>query len=652
MRRLGQITILVTLGILVSLFLGCDSGGPFGGDDGGGGGGPFPSLGGNWVWQYPLPQGNDLLAVDFVNSNLGLAVGKGGIMVRTSDGGTSWQAIPPVTDYTLNDIRFVDAQTAFAVGSDDNTINMVILKTDNAGLEWYVTEMGGNGEGKVIAVGSSGVIYIAGMSTDNEAYFVRSTNGGNTWNTIDTNIPSAINGLWFVQEGVGFAACSNGKIYETLNGGDDWGQNPGSTDDPFTAIAFWGLYSGWATSGLPYPQFIEHDQLFWYNYNGNQWTAVDFPWRLSLSCISMPSANKIIAGGYENISGSNTQPVTLISNNGGTSWSLTQLGQLAPEVHQVNDVDFVSIDNGWAVGPSGFIAHTENGGNSFSLQSQAGVSGFQLMDIEFLDVDYGWAVGATQGDSALVLYTDDGGQNWNRQALSIPNPFRAVDFPDAYHAWAVSDSGKIFQKIYGGQGWVEQGTGVIHDLNNVYFKSADVGWVVGDNGTLLGTTGGMAWTPMDLGITDDLHCIEFVNDSVGFVAGDGGAFFRTQDGGETWTGLDAPAGYDFVALTFVNADTGWAGTGGGEVIRTYDGGVNWENLVAVGNGMIRDIRFLDGVHGFMCGPNGKIWQSSDRGNSWVPEISGTNLDLNRLNFYSDQEGWVVGAGGAILHWAP
>jgi len=347
-----------------------------------------------------------------------------------------------------------------------------------------------------------------------------------------------------------------------------------------------------------------------------------------------------------------TTPAIVFSNNTGADWSLIQLGQFVSGDSWINDVDFVIEQQGWVVGPNDFIAYTQYGGYGFIMQTQTGASDYNVMDVEFVDEDYGWAVGAIEGNLALVLTTEDGGQNWNRQGLAITHPFQAVDFPDAYNAWAVSDSGKVYKNMYGGEGWVEIPTGGVYDLNDLYFKNALDGWVVGNIGTLLEATNEVVWTPVDLGTTNDLNCIEFVNDSVGYVAGDGGAFFRTQDGGGSWASLDAPAGYDFVALTFVNADTGWAGTGGGEVIRTHDGGTNWENLVDVGNGMIRDIRFLDGVHGFMCGPNGKIWQSSDRGNSWVPEISGTNLDLNRLYFLSDTEGWVVGAGGAILHWAP
>jgi photosystem II stability/assembly factor-like uncharacterized protein len=651
MGRIGQMIILVMIGVVVGMLMwGCDNNGPFG--NGGGGGGPYPSLGGHWRWQYPLPQGNDLMAVDFYDLNLGLAVGKGGIIIRTTNGGSWWQAVAPVTNCDLTDVKWVNEETAFAVGFDYFGSAQVLRSLDG-GLSWAVTELAYGCSASVLAVGSTDVIYAGGLNfiiNTPAAYLARTTNGGNSWQNIDTGIPGGINGLWFVQEGVGFAGCDNGKIYETLNGGDDWTSNSGTTDDPFTAVGFWGIYNGWATSGLPVPQFIEQDQLFRYNSNGNQWTAVNLPWRLSLWSLSIPSANKVVAGGYLNTAGSTT-PAIVFSNNTGSDWTLIQLGQFVSGDSWINDVDFVIEQQGWAVGPDDFIAYTQNGGYSFTLQTQAGVSNYEVMDVEFVDEDYGWAVGAMEGNLALVMTTEDGGQNWVHQTLSITHPFRAIDFADAFNALAVSDSGFWYEKVAGGQGWEEHTTGTTYDLNDVCFRTQNDVWMVGDNATLEEIANGWAWDYI-LGITNDLNCIQFVNDSVGFFAGDGGAFFRTTNGGEGWASLDAPAGYDFVTMSFVNADTGWAGIGDGEVIRTYDGGVNWEVLVNVGGGMIKDIKFLDNVHGFMCGLNGKIWQTSNRGYSWIQEISGTNLDLNRLFFLDDENGWVVGKGGAILKWEP
>jgi len=46
---------------------------------------------GQWFWQNPLPQGNDLYSVHFINSNTGWMVGEVGTILRTTDGGSTWE---------------------------------------------------------------------------------------------------------------------------------------------------------------------------------------------------------------------------------------------------------------------------------------------------------------------------------------------------------------------------------------------------------------------------------------------------------------------------------------------------------------------------------------------------------------------------------
>ena len=43
-----------------------------------------------WFWQNPLPQGNALLKVKFVSSNVGWAVGATGTILKTTDEGINW----------------------------------------------------------------------------------------------------------------------------------------------------------------------------------------------------------------------------------------------------------------------------------------------------------------------------------------------------------------------------------------------------------------------------------------------------------------------------------------------------------------------------------------------------------------------------------
>jgi len=648
MGRFEWIIVVVTCGLV---FWGCESGGPTA-ENGGGGGGPFPSLVGEWVWQHPLPQGNDLLAVDFVDANLGLAVGAGGAIIRTTNGGATWDAIAPVTNYTVTDVKFLTSQTAFAVGYEPLLALPVVLRSTDGGLNWSVTQLSGNGTVEALAVGSADVIYLGGEALDGDAYFSRTTDGGDSWNSVNTNVHAGIKGLKFLEEAYGVAAGTDGRIYVTLNGGDDWAQAAGSNADPFSDVSFLGISVGWATVGPDYPTSASHDQLFFSGNSGQAWTGVDLQENLSLQSVSTPTFSVIAAGGYQVQSGVSIVPIFLYSNDAGAHWTLTQLHGIAPGVTMVSDVDFINSVEGWLVGPSNFIAHTDQAGNPLEIQSQIGVSDWELTDVEFMTNDEGWAVGATGGDSALVLTTTNGGQSWTLRNTPVPYPFHALSFAGTSSAWAVSQDGLIFRSPLSGVSWAVVPSASSEDLNDLHFKDAITGWVVGDMGTLMSTSDGLIWTTVDLGITENLTCIEFATDSVGYVAGDNGAFFRTTNGGGTWSSLDAPTSYDFVALTFVNADTGWAATQGGQVLRTIEGGTNFVSLANLGSGMIRDIEFINDIYGFICGPDGRIWSTSDRGNLWESEITGTDLDLNRLHFRSNSEGWVVGKGSAILHRAP
>jgi photosystem II stability/assembly factor-like uncharacterized protein len=70
-----------------------------------------------WFWQNPLPQGNPLIAVSFLNSDTVTAVGTSGTILQSTDGGASWTRQRSGTTNHLNGVSFVDANTGTAVGS-------------------------------------------------------------------------------------------------------------------------------------------------------------------------------------------------------------------------------------------------------------------------------------------------------------------------------------------------------------------------------------------------------------------------------------------------------------------------------------------------------------------------------------------------------
>ncbi|MEE4260632.1 MAG: YCF48-related protein, partial [Bacteroidales bacterium] len=69
----------------------------------------------------------------------------------------------------------------------------------------------------------------------------------------------------------------------------------------------------------------------------------------------------------------------------------------------LNDVTFIDSNNGWAVGDSGTILHTSDGGNNWEFQESGTIA--DLNSVFFVDENYGWIC----GDSSIILHTDNGG---------------------------------------------------------------------------------------------------------------------------------------------------------------------------------------------------------------------------------------------------
>ncbi len=84
-----------------------------------------------WFWENPQPQGNPLLGVATLDASTAVAVGFGGTIIRTDDGGATWTRQSSGTVEDLRAVSFVDANTGTAVGD-----NGTILRTDDGGHTW------------------------------------------------------------------------------------------------------------------------------------------------------------------------------------------------------------------------------------------------------------------------------------------------------------------------------------------------------------------------------------------------------------------------------------------------------------------------------------------------------------------------------------
>ena len=111
----------------------------------------------------------DLFSVDFVDQNTGWAVGDGGTILKTTNGGTNWILQTSGTTFNLWSVDFVDQNIGWSVGGDGTILN--------------------------------------------------TTDGGTTWILQTSNASSTLYSVKFVDQNTGWAVGKGGTIIKTTNGG-------------------------------------------------------------------------------------------------------------------------------------------------------------------------------------------------------------------------------------------------------------------------------------------------------------------------------------------------------------------------------------------------------------------------------------------------
>ena len=89
----------------------------------------------NWATIYWTDRG--FFGMDFPSDTIGYAVGRAGIIVKTTDGGNTWNHLSSGVSTTLLDVSFASETCGTAVGQ-----NGVILRTEDGGSTWVPQQSG------------------------------------------------------------------------------------------------------------------------------------------------------------------------------------------------------------------------------------------------------------------------------------------------------------------------------------------------------------------------------------------------------------------------------------------------------------------------------------------------------------------------------
>ena len=184
----------------------------------------FPAiLFSQWVQQYPPSDIELILSIDFANTNIGAAGGWGGgyfgKAVYTTNSGINWyMAQVPDSSRSLVKVQLIDNNTGYIAGAYN------IFKGENP-----TKSFPHNPRSKFLNYYER--IGMTGERDDYKGLFLKTTNGGKNWITLD-NLPSNVYylmGMKFINVNTGFVSASldysggvKNAVLKTTNGGLNW----------------------------------------------------------------------------------------------------------------------------------------------------------------------------------------------------------------------------------------------------------------------------------------------------------------------------------------------------------------------------------------------------------------------------------------------
>ncbi len=582
---------------------------------------------------------NPLDAVAFAADDLhGWAVGTGGTILRSSDGGKNWQRTDhiPVRAELHSVSVSSDSTRAVAVGDFGN-----VLRTDDGGKSWIRIPVPGIGAPlNGVALSANGR---TGWIVGNYGIVLRSVDGGLTWRKSENASIQNLQAVTFSSDDQhGWAVGDDGAMLLSTDGGQTWQSSSGIPKSEFMeGVTFLsdGRH-GWTVGA--------YGAVYQTADGGRNWLKVpNIPSEGYLNSIVFAADGQRgwIGGDYGTL---------LRTIDGGQTWQ----GVGVPTGEDIYTIAF-SADgkHGWAVGDTGALLTSGDAGDNWS-EARGPVDEVGLRSITFAaDARHGWAV----GDAGLILRSRDGGQTW-RETENLPTQawLKSVAFStDGKHGWAVGDNSTLLRSKDGGQTWQKtDDTPGGPKLYSVAFAADALrGWAVGEKGTILNTMdGGQTWqnhpgipTPLELdSVTvtpDGMH---------GWATGQSGTILRTTNGGQSWekvAGILTPR--ELRCVVFAPGGLrGWASGNSGTVLRTTDGGLTWETVMAVSSTVLTGaVAFADdGLRGWLVGDHGNIMRSTDGGVTWWWVATDPKLGMisSVAISHDGQQVWASGDRGTLM----
>jgi len=155
-----------------------------------------------------------LTSVQFPTPDIGYVVGTAGTILKTVDGGTTWQSHNFLPSESWASVFFTSVNVGFISSGTGK-----IYKTTDGGNNWtniFTSQPGKSLRGIKFTDENHGYILGTGGT------FMKTINGGATWTAKQTGVTEDLQNLDFINEMTGYIVGDNGTLLKTTDGGNSW----------------------------------------------------------------------------------------------------------------------------------------------------------------------------------------------------------------------------------------------------------------------------------------------------------------------------------------------------------------------------------------------------------------------------------------------
>ncbi len=543
----------------------------------------------NWTWLNPKPMGFSIYGSAIIPaSSTIIGVGAKGVIVKSTDNGTSWILLRSDNSQTLNSVSFATSSVGFAVGNAG-----VILKTTDAGETWTPTTTPTDaGNLTQIQFVSPSIGFVNDKSN---LKIHKTTDGGATWEPFIVSSYGAINSFEMFDDSHGFCGTNNGNILKI---------NSGILYESFTAsVAINALDFFTASKGIA----AGNGRIYITSDAGVTWDApMDVGFDIMPTAVSFSDESKIVAV--------SSSEMIYYSPNGGYSWSALNTGGAV-----ALQTLLFSGTTGIALGEIGVTYVSINSGGTWSKIGPVPSLGYQdLNSITSYNGVNIWAAGS----NGKIIKSTDGGANWtNSSSTDITSSINDIEFVSGTRGWAVTST-VLYYTTNAGVNWFNS-LSTSAGSQEVKFVSYTRGYFCGSHGLVRYCRNGFSWVVpatlpagayYSIGVTSDTNIAYLCGANNGK-----SKLIKTINAGTDWvaqTGAEF-SGVVFYSVNFPTPTTGWTVGTGGSVYKTTDGGMTWDKQTSNATSTLQSVSFSDENHGIATGENGTIITTTNGGITWI-----------------------------------